>query len=335
MNRTSVRQDRGQLVASVISAAIVLLVTVAGVTALWMVRDQLPDQIATHWGANGQADGFTSVERIFVMNALLGGLLPLGVVLVGLAMKQGRVMGPLGVGLAVFIGGLSNGAAWMQRGMTPDEVASSDPGWAILISGIAGVIVGVGLWLVFRRRPIPGGVAADVAADAPRLLVDDPVRVAWIGHTAASKVVWVFLGVGIAATAIPAVSSFAAGSWGLGIFCALTAALLTVLGLAMSATVTVGAPGVRVRALGLITWADVPLRDIAGATVTRVNPMRDFGGWGRRLNLRGEHGIITAAGPALRLDRGHGDPLVITVTDAEAAAAAVNTLVSRRSKEHE
>ena len=103
----------------------------------------------------------------------------------------------------------------------------------------------------------------------------------------------------------------------------------------MSATVTVGAPGVRVRALGLITWADVPLRDIAGATVTRVNPMRDFGGWGRRLNLRGEHGIITAAGPALRLDRGHGDPLVITVTDAEAAAAAVNTLVSRRSKDHE
>ena len=81
MNRTSVRQDRGQLVASVISAAIVVLVTVAGVTALWMVRDQLPDQIATHWGANGQADGFTAVEQIFVMNALLGGLLPLGVVL--------------------------------------------------------------------------------------------------------------------------------------------------------------------------------------------------------------------------------------------------------------
>lgn len=120
-------------------------------------------------------------------------------------------------------------------------MASSDPGWAILISGIAGVIVGVGLWLVFRRKPIPGGVAADVAADAPRLLVDDPVRVAWIGHTAASKVVWVFLGVGIAATVIPAVSSFAAGSWGLGIFCALTAALLTVLGLAMSATVAVSA----------------------------------------------------------------------------------------------
>ncbi len=52
-------------------------------------------------------------------------------------------------------------------------------------------------------------------------------------------------------------------------------------------------------------------------------------------NLEGEHGIITAAGPALRLDRGHDDPLVITVTDAEAAAAAVNTLVSRRSKDHE
>ncbi len=269
MNRTSVRQDRGQLVVSVISAAIIVLVTVAGVTALWIVRDQLPDQIATHWGANGQADGFTAVERIFVTNALLGGVLPLVLMLVGLAMKQGRVMGPLGVGLAVFISGLSNGAAWMQRGMTPDEVASSDPGWAILISANrrcdrrGGAVAGLP-----ANRPIPGGVAADVAADAPRLLVDDPVRVAWIGHTAVSKMVWVFLGVGIVATVDSRGQSVRCGIVGAGY-------LLTLIGRvadrARSCDVRHrhrGRPGVRVRALGLITWADFPLRDIAGATVT-------------------------------------------------------------------
>ena len=335
MSKTSVRQDRGQLVVSAISAAVIVLVAVAGVVALWTARDQLPDQIATHWGANGQADGFTAVERIFVTNALLGGVLPLVLMLVGLAMKQGRIMGPLSVGLAVFLSGLGNGAAWMQRGMTPDEVASSDPGWVMLISAIAGVVVGAALWLVFRRTPTPGGVAANVAADAPRLLVDDPVRVAWIGHTAVSKMVWVFLGFGIVVTVVPAVRAFAAGSWGLGIFLMLFAALLTVFGLAMYATATVDARGVRVRALGLITWADIPLSEIAGATVTVVNPVGEFGGWGRRIGFAGEQGIVTDAGPALRLDRGHDAPFVITVSDAEAAAAEVNTLVGRRSTDHE
>lgn len=86
------------MVASVISAAIVVLVTIAGVAALWMIRDQfairsplIGDQTAART-ASPRWSGSSSRTPCSVV------LLPLGVVLVGLAMKQGRAMGPLGAG---------------------------------------------------------------------------------------------------------------------------------------------------------------------------------------------------------------------------------------------
>ena len=248
-------------------------------------------------------------------------------------MSKPAAQGPVAAGLGVFVTGLVYGSTWAQRGMTADQVAASEPGPEMLLSGAAGLIAGFVLWLVFRRKPGSRSVPVDVAPDAPRLLVDDQVRVAWTGHSRISWALWAVLGVGVLSMLIPIVQSLMTGSWSMAVFMLLAAALIAVAGSAMAATVTVNVHGVQVKALRRFSLATIPWSGIAGATVMPVSPLRDFGGWGSRLGLHGEQGIITAGGSALRIDRGAEGIFVITVMDAETAAAAVNTLVTRRNGE--
>ena len=65
---------------------------------------------------------------------------------------------------------------------------------------------------------------------------------------------------------------------------------------------------------------------------TEVSPFGDFGGVGVRYNVRptrnglqvrGPKGYVAAAGPGVRVTRRDGRPLVVTVDDATAAAAAL------------
>ncbi|WIY83055.1 DUF1648 domain-containing protein [Propionimicrobium sp. PCR01-08-3] len=289
------RLDHGDLMALAISAVVIIIVAAGMTVTLWSVRDQLPAAVATHWGSSGQADSFAPLGSVFVENLLLSALAPLGLLLLlGVVMRQQvRYTAAFAIGMAVFIAGLSNASVWMQRGMSADEVAASD---------------------------------------APRLMVDDSVRVAWTGRTRSSAVMWAVLGLGVLAVAIPAIQTLLAGSVGLGLLLLILAAFIALSAFALSGTVTVDARGLRVRSLGAISWATIPLDSIAGATVAEVRPLADFGGWGRRLGRDGSHGVITASGPALRLDRGDEGAFLITVQDAESAAAAVNTLVNRRNE---
>lgn len=328
------RLDHGDLMALAISAVVIIIVAAGMTVTLWSVRDQLPAAVATHWGSSGQADSFAPLGSVFVENLLLSALAPLGLLLLlGVVMRQQvRYTAAFAIGMAVFIAGLSNASVWMQRGMSADEVAASDPGSAIVLSLIAGGVVGAGFWLIFRKHPNSAQVKADVASDAPRLMVDDSVRVAWTGRTRSSAVMWAVLGLGVLAVAIPAIQTLLAGSVGLGLLLLILAAFIALSAFALSGTVTVDARGLRVRSLGAISWATIPLDSIAGATVAEVRPLADFGGWGRRLGRDGSHGVITASGPALRLDRGDEGAFLITVQDAESAAAAVNTLVNRRNE---
>ncbi len=65
------------------------------------------------------------------------------------------------------------------------------------------------------------------------------------------------------------------------------------------------------------------------ADVIAVRPLADFGGWGWRIGRDGRQAFITRGGEALRIER-QGEPdLVLTLGDAAAAAAVVNTLKDR------
>lgn len=327
------RLDRGQVMASLVSGVLIVVVVAAGSLALWLERAHLPEQVATHWGFGGRPDGFQPLSHLYLLNAAVGAAMPLLLVGFGLLIKQGRILSPIGAATAVFMVAAIDGSTWAQRGMTAGQVSQAQqPNLPIVVSLVAAIVVGAGLALAFRRRPGAADVGVEVDANAPRLLVDDSVRLAWTGRTRVSRAVWILFGVICLATLVPAGIMLASGTWGPAVIMVGSAVLVGVLGLAMSATVVVDARGVRARALGIIPWVSVPLSAIAGATVTTVNPLGDFGGWGLRIGLNGDQGLVTSAGPAIRIDRGDQGSLVITLTDAEAAAATLNTLVVRRAE---
>lgn len=325
--------DRGNLVVSVISAVLVVVAAVVGGLLVWSVRDQLSEVVATHWGADGRADGFTRVADSYVINLVTIVPFCLFLVVLGGVMKQGRLLGPLAAATAVFMSTVMNGSVIAQRGLTLDEVRESQFGIEMLIGFGLALMVGVALGLTFRRRP-SGPVPAEVSDTEPRLLVDHQVMLAWTGTTTVPRVIWIILGVSALACLIPAVMSALAGSWSTAIRMLVTAAFVLTLGAAMAANVTIDGRGVRVRGIGVIPWVTVPLDQIAGASVKNVSPMGDFGGWGLRVGLNGEKGFVTSNGPALRVDQGDEPAVVITVNDAETATATLNTLVGRRSGGH-
>ena len=73
----------------------------------------------------------------------------------------------------------------------------------------------------------------------------------------------------------------------------------------------------------------VPRERIVDATVTKVSPLGDYGGWGLRGGFDGSWGWVTAEGEALRIRRHGMRDLVFTVDAAAEAARTVNALISK------
>jgi hypothetical protein len=109
----------------------------------------------------------------------------------------------------------------------------------------------------------------------------------------------------------------------------LAVAIVALLVLTCSARVVVDGDGLRVTSL-FVTWSRVPLERIAEARTGRVSPLREFGGYGWRIGRDGSRGFVTRSGEALVVERVGEPSVVVTVDGADEAAAALNTLASRR-----
>jgi hypothetical protein len=70
----------------------------------------------------------------------------------------------------------------------------------------------------------------------------------------------------------------------------------------------------------------IPISEIRGAGVENVRPQA-HGGWGIRMNLKGNMAVVVRGGEALRLDLPKA-AFLVTVDGADGAAKAVNTLLS-------
>ena len=157
-------------------------------------------------------------------------------------------------------------------------------------------------------------------------------RIAWTGRTTTSRMIWIVLPILLVPTVSMAVFLMAQGHWSAALFVLALAVLGAVSQLATCSRVIIDFRGIRVLGLGIVRWVSLPLSALEGATSTTAYPLGDFGGWGRRVSLDGTmDGFVTAEGPALRIARVEGKPLVITVRDAETAATVLNTLIQRRT----
>ena len=144
--------------------------------------------------------------------------------------------------------------------------------------------------------------------------------------------IWIVLPILLVPAGSMAIIFAAQGHWSAAIVALVLAVLGVVSILATHSRVIIDFRGIRVLGLGIVRWVSLPLSALEGATSTTAYPLGDFGGWGRRVSLDGAtDGFVTAEGPALRIARVEGKPLVITVRDAETAATVLNTLIQRRT----
>lgn len=296
--------------------------TAALVYYLVAIQDRLPAEVATHWGADGAADGFSpkgTIPIVFgAMTFLVGGLLSLisnGVdrSIVGLRFLRGMplatvwFLSTLGVVLTV-----------IQLDQTEPP---SLPGWAIpsaLVAGVAGwglavVVAGPTEPAPSMHQPLPGPASA-VAGHAT----------AWRGRTPVAVVMLVMAGVLV-------VVSLAIGWFAGWLVLVIFVPVVALLAASSVYEVTVGVDGVSVAGAVLgFPRVRVPLNQITAATAGSVDAW-SFGGWGIRMGANGESAVITRSGPALAVTRTDGAMLRVSLDRPEEPAELLTSLIDLRT----
>ena len=238
-------------------------------------------------------------------------------------------MSGVAAGLGSFVATLMALVVHAQRGSASAGEAS--PGLALGVG--AGVGIGVGLltWLVTRAprgeavvmtAPLHDGTSQPETGD----------RIAWTGRTTTGRMIWIALPILLVPAGLMVIILATQGNWAAALFVLALAVFGAVSRLAFHSRVIIDFRGIRVLGFGIVRWVSLPLSNLEGATSTTAYPLGEFGGWGRRISLDGTmDGVVTAEGPALRIARVEGKPLVITLRDAETAATVLNTLIQRRT----
>ena len=310
----------------VAALALPLIVSLAasgiGAALLWSVRDELPTRIATHWNARGQADDFMSLDAVLVWGIASPIVMALFMAGLGVVMKQQAALGGAAAGTAVFTAGIMLGSAYSQRGLAEGESAPLSNS-LFLIPILLGLVIGIGVGLLLRRRTDGGVASGPLPADAPRLgLGTSHDTASWSGELRRGRT-----GPTILATSALVIFVVGIVLWvysGVWVVTLVAVLLLAVVPL-LYADVTIDRRGVRVVALG-IALKTVPLNEVQYARVVNVSCMGDYGGYGYRGGFDGSWGYVTADGEGIRIEQSDDRALVLTIDDARTAAATLNTL---------
>lgn len=301
-----------------------LLVLVIGAAVAWSWRSELPDPVATHWGAGGQPDGFSSLSAALAVLLGIGGLtvLFLGSITWALGKSAAtlRVGAAATVWLSLFMAILVVGSLSVQRGLSDAREVGSING-VLLVAILAPIVLAI-----LVAAAVPGDprqpTTAPVPADAPRVRLVDGERAVWI-NWASSRVAYV---VAVPIILVTGALAVWGGAWPMLIVDALVVGALVIL---TTFVVRVDHTGLTVRST--VGWPryHVPLDEVLRASVTQVSPFKEFGGWGWRVGRDGRVGVVLRKGEALLVERTGGRAVVVTVDEAAKAAGLLNALADR------
>jgi hypothetical protein len=310
--------DRWQrrMVFGIMPAVMVALVVLPAV----LVRDDLPDPLATRFHPDGHATSWTPYATWVVVQLGISLACAIGLTAIGRRPKpDAPAMAALCAFVGFFTGVLFLGTALANRGVADwHDVTLGD---GVLLGALGGALGWtLPVVLLAKRIAPPYPVYANQAVP---LGPDD--HAAWFGH-ARSAGFAVAGGVNVVLGLVVAVVE---QLW--------VGALLVALGLVLASfatvLVTIDERGIGIRS-GLIGWPRVrfPLSLIEEAELAEVRPI-GLGGWGYRGSLRlfKRAAWVLRAGEGLRLQMRGGQHFVVSIDDAGEAAAVVNGLVARRS----
>ncbi|GAA1324014.1 DUF1648 domain-containing protein [Leucobacter albus] len=302
---------------------------------LWLPR--LPNPMAVHWSGAGVADGFASPMLGLVMFPLTGLVITALFFTTKLQDVQNRlrpggdVWGPLNrlipaivlsAGALIFTLNLLTTTAQLDlangRDLAPNLAAMVIPYPVAIAAGVLGY---------FAQPKLRIAYEADADAGEPIELAAAE-RVVWLGAITATKpYLWAMAGALVVASAsfiwivtLRPVSVVAVAVTGVALVAVLVLTLVS-----MRFNVRIDERGLEARSF--LGWPRVwvPAESITSVEVGEIHPFGEFGGWGWRLSTDGSVGIVMRTGEGLRVGRASGRPLVITLDDAEAAAAALAT----------
>jgi uncharacterized membrane protein len=320
----------------------------AVIVALWL--PEVPEPAAIHWSEDG-VDGFGPGWTYL---AILGGI---AVMVIGFALLAwfshrlpqngqpvpsaeaarpqwsitARFLGAMNLGLAAIISLVTLVGVDAQRGLA-DAADTPDIGFEVLIGFLlmaAGVAIG---WFLQPSTPLPDANGSESPADP--LPTSATERLVWIGTAAIAGVAMAVLGGALLLACALAAIMIATGAGGVMtavIMLASCAILIAALVTTFAFRVRIGPAGLLVRSL--VGWPKIaiPAADIASVRAIEVDPFAEFGGWGLRYGLDGRYGVVLRRGEALEVTRVGGRRFVVTVDDAQTAAAALAAVARKEA----
>ncbi|GGP78253.1 DUF1648 domain-containing protein [Streptosporangium pseudovulgare] len=317
------RDRRTAVTVAAVWGALVCAALVAGPLAL---RDRLPDPLATHWGSNG-VDGSMSFAAGLAPSLVLWGV---AWVFLLVSAAHGEVLNRRGgragwwgflAGGSVFALGVS-GSILLANLDAADWRQAAMPGWAIPAVLVAALSTGVLAGYLGRGepdRPVEPG-------DAPTMRLRPGRRAVWAGRAANRWMSWLSAAM-LLAGVVSGTFLLLGAPAGEAVWAVLLPLLplAAIVSLVSDVRVRVGPDGLRV-GFGPFSWPAfrVPTEKIAWATAERRSPA-EVGGWGLRgLPGTGRLAVMVRGGECLVVRRAGGGDLIVSVDDAERAAALLN-----------
>ena len=317
----------------VIALIVPILITAIafGLVISWI--PELPDPIATHWGADGP-NGYGSVWVPLTVLLLLGVGLPI-LMWVLIITTHGRgftvfhkllacaAMFTAVVGVVITIGTIAP-----QRGLD-DASQAGRVGWVVALAiGIALLAAAVSWFILPPADHIP-----PPSITAPTMRIEPDEQAVWVARTNVARPAQVGILVGLAVlTGVYAYLIVVTDGrvWPILFVLFLVVALAVVLDTRWR---------IRIDRSGLVArssvgWPrfSVPLDEIGEVTAIDVSALADFGGWGLRIGRDGSWGVVTRSGPAIRITRSGKRGLVVTVDDAATGAGLLAAYVAERQR---
>ncbi|MFF2325296.1 MULTISPECIES: DUF1648 domain-containing protein [unclassified Streptomyces] len=300
---------------------------------LAVFRDRLPAQLASHFRADGQADGHAGQVWYVVTGVLLFAVTG---VLWGLMATRGTYYGREyrwlvagGYAVAGFFGWVM--AAALIANVDAAENAQGEaygvsfPMWQLAVAlGVAVVAGGLGAVLAALAPAPERPEATERAEDGARIALADGEVAGW----ARSAGGWWLPVIALGLVVVGMVLLFASG-WVAALPPLILGALLAVFA---RPYVVVDRRGITIS--GMLPWPrlKVPLDRIESATSRDINPLAEYGGWGYRIRP-GRSGLMIRSGEGIVATLAGGRVFAVTVDDSATGAALLNTLIDRRQAE--